>query len=497
MRLSRRQLLAGASASMFLPRLGWADTAERLSPRALAVGDVHGKGATFWARGRAEGTLEVEYANNPEFRHAKRIHGPLASADTDFTARVSVKQRWHRDRVYWRARTGPMEEWMLGSFLPPSRGRNVRFAWGGDTCGQGWGIDEARGGLRIYDDIRQQKPDFLVHLGDLVYADNPMKSEVSLADGTTWRNLLTPEVSKVSETLDELRGRFRYNFIDDNFRACHAEVPIVNLWDDHETRNNWWPGQVFDDPRYTLREADTLSGRARQAFREYTPIGADTIYRKIAYGPLLDLFVLDTRSYRGANSAGRDKEYGPGAYWLGPVQRDWVKKELARSRAAWKIVACDMPLGIASPDGKAAWDNACNGPGEAMGRELEIADILSHLRREGVRDVAWITADLHYAAATRYEPSRAVFKDFDPFWEFLAGPLHAGTFNPHALDDTFGPRCEWVSLTERIAGANPPSEGMQWYGIVEIDAASRALTVRFHDGRGRQVHQMTVLPSPG
>jgi len=207
--------------------------------------------------------------------------------------------------------------------------------------------------------------------------------------------------------------------------------------------------------------------------------------------------VLDTRSHRGPNSAGRDKTYGPGASWLGPVQRDWLKQGLSRSRAAWKIVACDMPLGIASADGKEAWDNACNGNGEAMGRELEIADVLAHLQHEGVRDVAWVTADLHYAAATRYEPSRAQFKDFDPFWEFLAGPLHAGTFNPNALDDTFGPRCERVSLSERIAGANPPSDGMQWYGIVEIDAKSRALTVAFHDGHGREVHRMTVEPSSG
>jgi alkaline phosphatase D len=70
---------------------------------------------------------------------------------------------------------------------PPTRG--VRVAWSGDMVGQGWGIDEARGGLRIYDAIRRTDPDVFVHSGDNVYADGPLVAEVPLDDGTcgaTW-----------------------------------------------------------------------------------------------------------------------------------------------------------------------------------------------------------------------------------------------------------------------------------------------------------------------
>ena len=57
------------------------------------------------------------------------------------------------------------------------------------------------------------------------------------------------------------------------------------------------------------------------------------VYRKISYGPLLDVFMLDMRSYRGPNGEGREETYGPAAYFLGPQQVAWLKRELLSSRA--------------------------------------------------------------------------------------------------------------------------------------------------------------------
>ena len=56
----------------------------------------------------------------------------------------------------------------------------------------------------------------------------------------------------------------------------------------------------------------------------------------------------------------------------------------------------------------------------------------------------WLTADVHYTAAHYYDPNKAQFQDFEPFWEFVSGPLHAGTFGPDALDNTFGPQLRYV-----------------------------------------------------
>ena len=105
---------------------------------------------------------------------------------------------------------------------------------------------------------------------------------------------------------------------------------------------------------------------------------------------------------------------------LGSAQLAWLKRELVASNATWKVIAADMPIGVISEDAIALGD----GPPER--REHEIADLLSFMKRAGVRNTVWLTADMHYTAAHHYDPSRAVFQDFEPFWEFISGPLHAG-----------------------------------------------------------------------
>ena len=122
-----------------------------------------------------------------------------------------------------------------------TRARDVRLAWSADTVGQGWGIDLARGGLRSYETMRRLEPDLFVHCGDTIYADNPLAETVPLDDGSVWRNLVTPAKSKVAETLEEFRGNYLYNLLDENVRRFNAEVAQVMLWDDHEVLNNWYP----------------------------------------------------------------------------------------------------------------------------------------------------------------------------------------------------------------------------------------------------------------
>src|SRR5262249_42524469 len=134
----------------------------------------------------------------------------------------------------------------IGRFrTPPSDRRSVSFVWSGDTAGQGWGIDEARGGMRGYTAMLRNRPDFFIHCGDSIYADCPIQREVRIGNGDVWKNTVTEEKSKVAETLNEFRGNYKYNLMDRNVRACNAEVPVVALWDDHEVVNDWFPGQTI------------------------------------------------------------------------------------------------------------------------------------------------------------------------------------------------------------------------------------------------------------
>jgi alkaline phosphatase D len=379
----------------------------------------------------------------------------------------------------------------------------VRVAWSGDMVGQGWGIDESRGGLRIYDAIRRADPDVFVHSGDNVYADGPLAAEVPLDDGTVWRNLVTEAKHKVAETLDEFRGNFAYHLLDEHARRFHAEVPVVAQWDDHEVVNNWYHDLLLDDdPRYTERRVRVLAERGARALFEFLPIRPHPteprrVYRRFAYGPLLEIFVVDLRSYRGANSHNRQATRSDATAMLGDAQRAWLARALAASAATWKVIASDMPIGLVVPDrvrdGRSTYEAVANAdPGVPLGRELELAALLAELQRTRVRNVVWITADVHYAAAHHYGPERAAFTTFDPFWEFVAGPMHAGTFGPNPLDATFGPEVRFASAAPRPN--RPPSDGLQFFGTLDVDARTRALTAALHDVAGRRLWSIDLAP---
>ncbi|MQU35629.1 alkaline phosphatase D family protein, partial [Pseudomonas helleri] len=111
-----------------------------------------------------------------------------------------------------------------------------------DTVGQGFGINPDIGGMRIYDAMRRRLPDFFLHSGDTIYADGPVPAQQVVENGRVWRNLTTEAKSHVAVTVDDFRGNYRYNLMDENVRRFNAEVPQIWQWDDHETTNNWSSG---------------------------------------------------------------------------------------------------------------------------------------------------------------------------------------------------------------------------------------------------------------
>ncbi len=177
--------------------------------------------------------------------------------------------------------------------------------------------------MTIYSTMRRHRPDFFIHSGDTVYADGPIKAEVDLPDGTTWKNLVTPAKSKVAETLEEYRGQYLYNLMDANLRAFNAEVPMLVQWDDHEVTNNWSDSKMLGDA-YKERSIRVLAANAARAFHEMmptapTPEEPQRVYRKVAYGPLLDVFFLDMRTYRGPNGRTWRPKRGRSAPSSGPT----------------------------------------------------------------------------------------------------------------------------------------------------------------------------------
>ena len=268
--------------------------------------------------------------------------------------------------------------------------------------------------------------------------------------------------------------------------------------------NNWSDAKdISTNPAYTEKNVPLLVARASRAFHEYAPLRSagdeeqERVYRYMPYGPLLDTFVVDMRSYRGPNSYNRQPLPSDQTAFLGRPQLQWLKWGLLRSEATWKVIAADMPIGLFVRDGQDAqgrdqFEAIANGNGPVLGREHEIAELLRFIRHHRIRNVVWITADVHYCAAHYYDPKQARFSDFDGFWEFVAGPLNAGSFGPNEIDDTFGPQ---VVFQKAPPVANySPFGGYQFFGQIDIDGPSGAMKVGLVDLDGNTVFERSLWP---
>ncbi|MFE5839932.1 alkaline phosphatase D family protein [Arthrobacter sp. NPDC056493] len=538
--LSRRNVLKGAIAaagaaavapSLVVPAHAARPAAvplvrNRLTlPSGISTGDVTTNSGVLWSRASGAGRLIANLVAVDEGGSALRgsrafsrvLRGTTASDATDFTSKIAARDLPAGTRfaltMHFEDPDGNAGEAARGSFstAPGSKAnsswsrsngtkRGQSFVWTGDTAGQGWGINEEIGGMRGYAAMLAAKPDFFIHSGDTIYADGPIAAQVTEPDGQVWRNLVTEEVSKVAETLEEYRGRHRYNMMDKNIRALYAEVPVIAQWDDHETHNNWYPGQILTDSRYTERRVDVLAARGRQAWQEYQPIAQLSdgstgfeparIYRKITRGPQLDVFCLDMRTFKDPNTDGKETNL---THILGQEQADWLIREVSKSRATWKVISADLPLGIIVPDGPVNQESLSNrDAGAPLGKELEIARVLSAFKRNRVKNVVWLTADVHYTAAHHYSPERAAFHDFDPFWEFVGGPINAGSFGPNQMDATFGPEVVF-SRAGAYAGESPRSGESQYFGHVDL-GEDDVFSVTLRNANGAVIFRKDLNP---
>ncbi|MCX5742803.1 MAG: alkaline phosphatase D family protein [Proteobacteria bacterium] len=495
MTLTRRELLVGAltTGAAACVRGHAVTTTPPSITHGVQSGDVSDRTALVWARCSEPARMLVEWDTTERFDSPRRVKGPLVDPTRDFTGLAQLVDLPPEQTISYRVRfereaSRGASAWTVGTLQTP-RADGFRFAWSGDTCGQGYGRNPDWGGLRGYQALHDAHPRFFLNSGDLFYADDPILPEKQLATGGIWKNISNERVARVAQDVDDFRARLAYNLEDEHYAAFAQSTSVIAQWDDHETHNNWYPGGTLTDDRYRIKDMSTLAARARQAIYEWVPIASKTIHRTIHYGPLLDVFVLDARSFRTPNNAPELTGTQAGSAFLGADQAAWLVDALSMSKARWKIVACDQPVGLVIADGDADHDGreglAGRDGGQATGREVEFAQILAALQTRRVKNIAWLTADVHYAAAHYYNPERGAVSAFDGFWEFVAGPIHAGTFGPNELDQTFGGEVRFQWAPPPKSGNLPPWEGLQSFGTVDV--APDALTVSLWgiDGKRR------------
>jgi len=158
--------------------------------------------------------------------------------------------------------------------------------------------------------------------------------------------------------LDGYRRRYATYKADADLQAAHAAHPWMTTWDDHEVDNNY----AADRPQRDDLPVDAFRARRAAAYRawwEHQPVrlaapeGPDfRIYRRAAFGDLVNVHVLDTRQYRSDQPCGSPVDFGvpcagqddPAATLLGTQQRRWLFDGLRRSGARWDLLAQQVML---------------------------------------------------------------------------------------------------------------------------------------------------------
>ncbi len=219
---TRRALVKGTVATaactaighVARPSLSFAPDWPRIT-HGLQSGDVSAGSSVVWARADRPSRMLVEVATTDSFRDVRRRVFVDALPESDFTANALLDELPPGQDIFYRISFQDLSsavfgEPQVGHFrTPPTDRRSVLFVWSGDTMGQGWGIDVARGGMRSYAAMHRNARDFFIHCGDNIYADCPIAAEKKLADGTTWRSIVTEEKSKPAETLADYRGNYK------------------------------------------------------------------------------------------------------------------------------------------------------------------------------------------------------------------------------------------------------------------------------------------------
>jgi hypothetical protein len=146
--------------------------------------------------------------------------------------------------------------------------------------------------------------DFFIGLGDMIYADD-ICWESAVTATTRSPARCRPATSLRSGRIGDTTGD------DAASQQALAQLPYYAVWDDHEIRDD--AGPLDDD--HPLAPGGHLLPTALRAFLDYQPIvppqGQPTrLYRSLRWGRHLEIFLLDTRQYRGAFAA-HDTEAHP------------------------------------------------------------------------------------------------------------------------------------------------------------------------------------------
>jgi alkaline phosphatase D len=320
----------------------------------VASGDPVPDGVVLWTRlapapleggGMPMTNVEVhwEIAADQTFRTMTQRGTEIARPELGHSVHVEAAGL-QPGRDYWyRFRAGDEVSPVGRTKTAPAAGAGVdrlRFA----VCGCS---HYESGYFTAYRRIAEEQFDFVLHTGDYIYEGRGHGGRSAVA--------VRQHQGQEIYTVVDYRNRYAQYKSDPDLLAAHASAPFIVSWDDHEVDNDYagdrdeneTPSELF-----LLRKA-----AAYQAYYETMPLRRRALpagsrmrlYRRLQFGGLLDLSVLDTRQYRSKQACGGGSKpacaeaIDPGRTMLGAEQEKWLFENLASTRATWTVLGQQVP----------------------------------------------------------------------------------------------------------------------------------------------------------
>src|SRR5437016_3503862 len=404
----------------------------------VASGEVTHGSAVLWTRVDLEAALTVEVSTDPRFEEPTLTETRLASADSDFTARVIAAPLSPSQQYFFRWRDGASVS-EVGTFRTaplPSAPAAVRFAWTGDSDPSRIGGVPAFNNWETLDAVRREDPDFFVYLGDTIYSD-------FRAGG------FLPDAQSLFEYMPLTEKRLPHDpdcAADPLFRVVRwgREVDVIIL-DVRSCRSASVEAICLGDL------APTMPQVLRAQFPAFFP-------PQIAPGCLE---AIDD----------------PSRTMLGRLQKERLKSALVSSRARFKVVitgANIQPLYILPDD---TWE----------GYAAERAEILNFIRDQGIRNVIFLTTDGHQNVMKGVFIDR--FTDPVPLaYEAMTGPIATVTWQNLILG-AIGPLGVVAQQAiHTLLGADGRHLNAYSYGVVRVDPTTGSATITLTDSAGNALH---------
>ena len=367
--LSRRGMfaLAGASAALAATPSAARSFGSGFT-HAVASGEPQADSVLLWTRyvTDADTTLVWQVSESAEFARMVAEGEVTASPDKDFCAKAVVSGL-APDAWYCYRFVGPDATMSpVGRTRTLPEGPSTKFRLAVFSCSNfGFGWFNAYAHAAEVNDC-----DLAVHLGDYIYEYGG--DTYPSPDQKHPNRDLAPGNEII--TLADYRLRYATYRADPDLQRIHQVLPMIAVWDDHESANDSWKDGAENHQSETEGDWEARKAVAKRVYREWMPV-SDEPYAAYQVGDLATLFRLDTRlegreqqfslakilagqtnpeAMVAALAAFRDGDWSnPARQLLGAAQEQWLVEGLAQSRrrgATWQVLVQQVLMGkLSSP----------------------------------------------------------------------------------------------------------------------------------------------------